>query len=113
MRGFLGFGLDLFRIDLNTVVNKYIGETGKNIETLLDKAEDNDVILLFDEVDALLGKRTDISDSSDRYANMGINFLLQRLEDYHGLAILFTKLKRQLDPAFQRRVRFFVEFNFA
>ena len=106
-------GLDLYRIDLNAVVNKYIGETEKNIERLLARAEDNNAILLFDEADALLGKRTEIEDANDRYANIGINFLLQRLEDYHGLAILCTNLRHQLDPAFLRRARFVVEFNFA
>jgi len=106
-------GMDLYRIDLNAVVNKYIGETEKNLERLLGRAEDKDVILLFDEADALLRKRTGIKDSNDRYANMGINYLLQRLENYHGLAILSSNLKRLLDPAFVQRVRFVVEFDLA
>ncbi|HEV3120749.1 MAG TPA: ATP-binding protein [Isosphaeraceae bacterium] len=104
--------LDLFRIDLSAVVNKYIGETEKNLRRLFDAAEDGGVILFFDEADALFGKRSEVKDSHDRYANIEINYLLQRMEAYRGLAILATNMKRSLDPAFLRRLRFVVDFPF-
>jgi hypothetical protein len=103
--------LDLYRIDLSAVVNKYIGETEKNLRRLFDAAECGGVILFFDEADALFGKRSEVKDSHDRYANIEINYLLQRLESYRGLAILATNLRNALDTAFMRRVRFILEFR--
>jgi hypothetical protein len=103
--------LDLFVIDLSAVVSKYIGETEKNLRTLFDSAEDG-AILLFDEADALFGRRTDVKDSHDRYANLEVSYLLQRMEAYRGLAILTTNVKSALDRAFQRRIRFVVSFPF-
>ncbi|MBV8299829.1 MAG: ATP-binding protein [Candidatus Eremiobacteraeota bacterium] len=104
--------LDLYRIDLATVVNKYIGETEKNLRRVFDAAEDGGAILFFDEADALFGKRSEVKDSHDRYANIEINYLLQRIESYRGLAILATNMKSALDEAFLRRLRFVVEFPF-
>jgi SpoVK/Ycf46/Vps4 family AAA+-type ATPase len=104
--------LDLFRIDLSSVVSKYIGETEKNLRRVFDAAEDGGAILLFDEADALFGKRSDVKDSHDRYANIEVGYLLQRMEAYRGLAILTTNLKNALDPAFLRRIRFVVQFPF-
>ena len=104
--------LDLYRIDLSSMVSKYIGETEKNLRKIFDAAEDSGVILLFDEADALFGKRSEVKDSHDRYANIEVSYLLQRMEAYTGLAILTTNLKTSLDTAFQRRLRFVVQFTF-
>ncbi|MDM0112222.1 ATP-binding protein [Variovorax sp. J22R133] len=104
--------LDLYRIDLSAVVSKYIGETEKNLRRVFDGAEGGGSILLFDEADALFGKRSEVKDSHDRYANIEVSYLLQRMEAYQGLAILTTNLKTSLDPAFQRRLRFIVQFPF-
>lgn len=104
--------LDLYRIDLNSVVSKYVGETEKNLRRVFDAAEDGGAILLFDEADALFGKRSEVKDSHDRYSNIEISYLLQRMEAYRGLAILATNMKEALDPAFLRRVRFVVQFPF-
>jgi len=104
--------LNLYRIDLSAVVSKYIGETEKNLRCLFDAAEDGSAILFFDEADALFGKRSEVKDSHDRYANIEINYLLQRMEAYRGLAILATNMKSALDPAFLRRLRFIVNFAF-
>ena len=104
--------LNLYRIDLSAVVSKYIGETEKNLRRLFDAAEDGGAILFFDEADALFGKRSEVKDSHDRYANIEINYLLQRLEAYSGLAILATNMKNALDAAFTRRLRFIVNFPF-
>jgi len=104
--------IDLYRIDLSAVVSKYIGETEKNLRRVFDAAEDSGAILLFDEADALFGKRSDVKDSHDRYANIEVSYLLQRMESYRGLAILTTNLKAALDSAFQRRLRFVVHFPF-
>ncbi len=104
--------LDLYRIDLAGVVSKYIGETEKNLKKVFDSAEQSGAILLFDEADALFGKRTEVKDSHDRYANIEVNYLLQRMEDYRGLAILTTNRRSALDRAFLRRLRFLVEFPF-
>jgi ATP-dependent 26S proteasome regulatory subunit len=104
--------LNLYRIDLSAVVNKYIGETEKNLRRLFDAAEAGGSILFFDEADALFGKRSEVKDSHDRYANIETNYLLQRLESYRGLAILATNLKKALDPAFLRRIRFVIDFPF-
>jgi len=105
-------GLDLYRIDLSAVVSKYIGETEKNLKQVFDAAEEGGVLLLFDEADALFGKRGEVRDSHDRYANIEVGYLLQRMEAYQGLAILTTNLKSSLDRAFQRRLRFTVNFPF-
>jgi hypothetical protein len=102
----------LYRIDLSAVVSKYIGETEKNLRKLFDASEDGGAILFFDEADALFGKRSEVKDSHDRYANIEINYLLQRMEAYRGLAILATNMKAALDNAFLRRLRFIVNFPF-
>jgi len=104
--------LDLYHVDLSQVVSKYIGETEKNLQRVFDGAERGGAILLFDEADALFGKRSDVKDSHDRYANVEISYLLQRMEAYRGLAILTTNMKTALDPAFMRRLRFVVHFPF-
>jgi SpoVK/Ycf46/Vps4 family AAA+-type ATPase len=103
-------GLDIYRIDLGAVVNKYIGETEKNLARVLETAQAKDVILLFDEVDALFGKRTEVRDAHDRYTNIDGNYLLQRIEQYAGLVIIATNNKKHLDPALLHRVRFVIEF---
>lgn len=104
--------LSLYRIDLSAVVSKYIGETEKNLKKLFDVAEDTGAVLLFDEADALFGKRSDVKDSHDRYANIEVSYLLQRMEAYRGIAILTSNHRTALDPAFQRRLRFIVDFPF-
>jgi AAA+ superfamily predicted ATPase len=104
--------LDLFRIDLSTVVDKYIGETEKNLNRLFDAAEEGGAILFFDEADAIFGKRIEVHDSRDRFANIEINYLLTRMESYRGLAILATNMKNSIDQAFLRRIRFIVNFPF-
>lgn len=104
--------LDLYRIDLSQVVSKYIGETEKNLRRVFDAAERGGAVLLFDEADALFGKRSEVKDSHDRYANIEVSYLLQRMEAYRGLAILTTNLKSSLDSAFLRRIRFIVDFPF-
>jgi hypothetical protein len=100
----------LYRIDLAGVVSKYIGETEKNLRAVFDEAERADAVLFFDEADALFGKRSEVKDSHDRYANIEISYLLQRMEEYRGLAILTTNLKQAVDAAFLRRIRFMVQF---
>lgn len=104
--------LDLYRIDLSSVVSKYIGETEKNLRRVFDAAESGGAVLLFDEADALFGKRSEVKDSHDRYANIEVGYLLQRMEAYRGLAILTTNLKSSIDTAFLRRLRFIVQFPF-
>jgi hypothetical protein len=104
--------LDLYRIDLSTVVSKYIGETEKNLRRIFDAAEYGGAILLFDEADALFGKRSEVKDSHDRYANIEVSYLLQRMDAYRGLAILTSNRKETLDTAFLRRLRFIVQFPF-
>jgi hypothetical protein len=104
--------LNLYRIDLSAVVSKYIGETEKNLRRLFDAAENGGSILLFDEADALFGKRSEVKDSHDRYANIEVNYLLQRMEAFRGLAILATNMKSALDTAFMRRLRFVVQFPY-
>ena len=104
--------LDLYRIDLSQVVSKYIGETEKNLARVFEAAEGAGAILLFDEADALFGKRSEVKDSHDRYANIEVSYLLQRMESSRGLAILTTNIKSALDPAFLRRIRFVVQFPF-
>jgi SpoVK/Ycf46/Vps4 family AAA+-type ATPase len=105
-------GLDLYRIDLSQVVSKYIGETEKNLRRVFDAAEEGGAVLLFDEADALFGKRSEVKDSHDRYANIEVSYLLQRMEQYRGLAVLTSNLKDSLDDAFLRRLRFIVSFPF-
>ena len=104
--------MDLFRIDLSQVVNKYIGETEKNLSQIFDAAEGSGAILLFDEADALFGKRSEVKDSHDRYSNIEVSYLLQRMEEYKGLTILTTNMKNSLDKAFMRRIRFVIQFPF-
>lgn len=104
--------LDVYRIDLSSLVSKYIGETEKNLRRVFDAAEAGGVILLFDEADSIFGKRSDVKSSNDHYANLQVGYLLQRMESYRGLAILTTNLKNSVDQAFLRRIRFVVEFPF-
>ncbi len=104
--------LDLYRVDLSQVVSKYIGETEKNLRRVFDAAEGGGAVLLFDEADALFGKRSEVKDSHDRYANVEVSYLLQRMEAYRGLALLTTNMKQAIDPAFLRRIRFVVTFPF-
>ena len=105
-------GLDLYHIDLSAVVSKYIGETETNLRRVFDAAEAGGAVLLFDEADALFGKRSEVKDSHDRYANLEVSYLLQRMEAYRGLAVLTTNLKNAIDDAFERRLRFRVAFPF-
>jgi hypothetical protein len=105
-------GLSLYRIDLSSVVSKYIGETEKNLSELFAQAEASNAILFFDEADALFGKRSEVRDSHDRYANVEISYLLQRMEAYDGVTILATNLRSNLDEAFTRRLQYAVDFPF-
>lgn len=104
--------LDLYQIDLASMVSKYIGETEKNLRRVFDAAEDSGTVLLFDECDALFGKRSEVRDSHDRYANLEVSYLLQRMDSYRGVAILTTNMHHALDSAFLRRIRFVVQFPF-
>jgi hypothetical protein len=104
--------LDLYKVDLASVVSKYIGETEKNLRSIFEGAEASGAILLFDEADALFGKRSEVRDSHDRYANLEISYLLQQMESYRGVAILTTNMQHALDTAFVRRIRFIVQFPF-
>jgi len=103
-------GLDLYKIDLSTVVSKYIGETEKNLDRIFTEAQNSNAILFFDEADAIFGKRSEVRDSHDRYANIEIAYLLQKTEEYEGIVILATNLRKNIDEAFSRRMRFAVEF---
>jgi SpoVK/Ycf46/Vps4 family AAA+-type ATPase len=103
-------GLELFKIDLSGVVSKYIGETEKNLARVFDDAESSNAVLFFDEADALFGKRSEVKDAHDRYANVETSFLLQRMEEYEGITILATNLRRNMDDAFLRRMAFVVPF---
>ena len=105
-------GLDLYQIDLSRVVSKYIGETEKNLDKIFTEARTSNAILLFDEADALFGKRSEVKDAHDRYANIETGYLLQKMEEYEGIAILATNLRGNLDEAFIRRMSFCVEFPF-
>ena len=105
-------GLDLYRIDLSQVVSKYVGETEKQLGRLFDAAEAGGAVLLFDEADALFGRRSEVKDSHDRYANIEVSYLLQRVEAYSGLAILTSNMRQALDAAFLRRIRFVLHFPF-
>jgi hypothetical protein len=102
--------LPMFRIDLSQVVNKYIGETEKNLKRVFDAAEDSDCLMFFDEADALFGKRTGVKDAHDRFANIEISYLLERMERFKGIAVLATNRRQDLDEAFLRRLRYLVEF---
>jgi hypothetical protein len=104
--------LDLYKIELSSVVSKYIGETEKNLQRIFDAAESGGTILLFDEADSIFGKRSEVNDSKDRNANLEVSYLLQRMESYSGLAILTTNLQSNLDSAFMRRLRFVTQFSF-
>ncbi len=103
-------GLDLFRIDMSTVISKYVGETSKNMERILSRAHRMNAVLLFDEADALFGKRTDVNDAHDRYANTDTNYLLQAIESYPGVALLASNKKANMDTGFIRRLRYVLEF---
>jgi SpoVK/Ycf46/Vps4 family AAA+-type ATPase len=103
-------GVEVYKVDLANMVSKYIGETEKNLSAVFDAAEASSVALFFDEADALLGKRSDVSDAHDRYANIEVAYLLQRLESFEGLAIMATNMLRNIDSAFLRRVHVIVEF---
>lgn len=104
--------LDLYKIDLSQIVSKYIGETEKNLHQIFREAESSRAILFFDEADALLGKRSEVKDAHDRYANLETAYLLQKMEEYEGVTILATNLRQNMDEAFTRRIRFIVEFPF-
>jgi SpoVK/Ycf46/Vps4 family AAA+-type ATPase len=104
--------LDLYQIDLSQVVSKYIGETEKNLHQIFREAQSSNAILFFDEADALFGKRSEVKDAHDRYANIEVGYLLQKMEEYEGVAILATNLRQHLDEAFVRRMQFIVEFPF-
>jgi AAA+ superfamily predicted ATPase len=104
--------LDLYKIDLSQVVSKYIGETEKSLNSIFHEAQASSAILFFDEADALFGKRTEVKDSHDRYANIEVSYLLQKMEEYDGIAILATNLRQNIDSAFLRRMQFIVEFPF-
>jgi SpoVK/Ycf46/Vps4 family AAA+-type ATPase len=103
-------GLELFRVDLSRVVSKWVGETEKNLGRAFDEAKNSQAVLLFDEADALFAKRTDVKSSNDRYANLEVNYLLQRLEAFEGVVLLTTNNQTSIDDAFRRRLRFRIEF---
>jgi SpoVK/Ycf46/Vps4 family AAA+-type ATPase len=102
--------LDLYKIDLSQIVSKYIGETEKNLNRIFTAATNSNAILFFDEADALFGKRSEVQDARDRYANIEVGYLLQKMEEYEGIAILTTNLRINMDTAFERRLRFIIEF---
>ncbi|MFI3214619.1 MAG: ATP-binding protein [Eubacteriales bacterium] len=102
--------LPLYKIDLSQVVDKYIGETEKRLENIFSTAEKNNVILFFDEADAIFGKRSEVNDAKDKYANTEVSYILQRIEQYDGIVILATNYKKNIDEAFMRRIRYFLEF---
>ena len=103
-------GLDLYRIDLSQVVSKYVGETATNLQRILSRTANMDVVLFFDEADALFARRTEVKDAHDRFANTDTDHLLQALENYGGIALLATNRKANIDPAFVRRLRYVMEF---
>jgi SpoVK/Ycf46/Vps4 family AAA+-type ATPase len=104
--------LEAFKIDLSSIVSKYIGETEKNLSRIFQEAECSNAILFFDEADALFGRRTEVKDAHDRYANIETNYLLQRMEEFDGLVILATNLRKNIDDGFFRRMHFAIEFPF-
>ena len=103
-------GLDLYTVNLATVVDKYVGETEKNLERIFTEADGVNAVLLFDEADALFGKRSEVRDANDRYANIEVAYLLQRMETFDGLAMLATNLRANVDEAFARRLDMVVDF---
>jgi SpoVK/Ycf46/Vps4 family AAA+-type ATPase len=105
-------GLDLYKIDLSQIVSKYIGETEKNLDRIFRAAENANAILFFDEADALFGKRSEVKDAHDRYANIEVGYLLQKMDEYEGIAVLATNLRQNMDDAFIRRLQVVVEFPF-
>ncbi len=105
-------GLELYRVDLSTIISKYIGETEKNLERIFTEAQNSNVILFFDEADSLFGRRSEVSDSHDRYANIEVGYLLQRIETYDGIVLMATNLGSNLDEAFARRIHFIINFPF-
>lgn len=105
-------GLDLYVVQLSSVVDKYVGETEKNLERIFSEADRTDAVLLFDEADAVFGKRSDVKDAHDRYANLESAYLLQRLESFSGIAVLTTNLRANIDDAFTRRLDLVVDFPF-
>jgi SpoVK/Ycf46/Vps4 family AAA+-type ATPase len=105
-------GLDLYAIDLSRVASKYVGDTEKNLDGIFAAAEQSNAILLFDEADALFGKRSEVRDSHDRYANLEVSFLLQRFDAHPGVSILATNMREHLDDAFSRRLTFVIDFPF-
>ncbi len=105
-------GLDMYKIDLSMVVSKYIGETEKNLNRIFKDAEDTNAVLFFDEADALFGKRSEVKDAHDRYANIEINYLLQKMEEHEGIVVLASNMQKNMDEAFIRRMNFIVEFPF-
>jgi AAA+ superfamily predicted ATPase len=105
-------GLDLFKIDLSQIVSKYIGETEKNLDRIFREARSSNAVLFFDEADALFGKRSEVKDAHDRYANIEVGYLLQKIEEFDGIAVLATNLRQNIDDAFVRRMRVIVEFPF-
>ena len=104
--------LDLYKVDLSTVISKYIGETEKNLSQIFKEAETSNAILFFDEADAIFGKRTEVNDAHDRYANIEVSYLLQKMEEYNGIVILASNFRVNMDDAFMRRIRFIIEFPF-
>ena len=105
-------GLDIYRVDLSTIISKYVGETEKNLERIFNEAQSSNVILFFDEADSLFGRRSEVSDSHDRYANIEVGYLLQRIETYDGIVLMATNLGANLDEAFARRIQFIIDFPF-
>ena len=103
-------GLDLYKIDLSGIVSKYIGETEKNLDRIFRAAQCSNAILFFDEADALFGKRSEVKDAHDRYANIEVAYLLQKIEEYEGVVILASNLSKNIDEAFSRRMHYVVEF---
>lgn len=105
-------GLDLYVVQLSSIVDKYVGETEKNLERIFTEADRTDAVLLFDEADSVFGKRSEVKDSHDRYANMESSYLLQRLESFDGIALLTTNLRANIDEAFTRRLDLVIDFPF-
>ena len=105
-------GKELYKVDLSKIVSKYIGETEKNLSAIFQRAKDKEWILFFDEADALFGKRTNVRDSHDRYANQEVSYLLQKIEEHSGLVFLSTNKKTNIDQAFMRRLRYVIDFPF-
>ena len=104
--------LDLYKIDLSSVVSKYIGETEQNLSKIFAEAKQTDAILFFDEADALFGKRTEVADAHDRYANIETSYLLQKMEEYDGIVVMASNFRDNMDDAFTRRIRFIIDFPF-